>query len=52
VSQRQAAKAVGISKSQLNRDVSQKEPQVSQKGTTKAERRAEREVSNGVIFSR
>ena len=43
-SQREAAKAVGISKSQLNRDVSPKGTEMSQRGTTKAERRAKREL--------
>jgi N6-adenosine-specific RNA methylase IME4 len=43
VSQRQAAKALGISKSTLHDDVSGKRTKVSEKGTTKAERRAQRE---------
>jgi len=45
VSQRKAAKALGVSKSALNRDVSRNGTKASQNGTrpTKAERRAERE---------
>jgi N6-adenosine-specific RNA methylase IME4 len=44
VSQRDAAKALGVSKSAINRDLSQSGSKASQSGTTKAERRAQREL--------
>ena len=43
LSQRQAAKVLGVSKSALNRDVSQNGTESVPQRTTKAERRAERE---------
>lgn len=44
MSQREVAKALGVSKSAINRDVSQNGTEASRTGSTKAERRAEREL--------
>jgi transposase len=43
MSQRQAAKALGVGKDTIRRDVAQSAPESSAKRATKAERRAERE---------
>jgi N6-adenosine-specific RNA methylase IME4 len=44
MSQRDAAKALGVGQAQIRRDLSPKGSETKQKGSTKAERRAEREL--------
>lgn len=44
MSQREAAKALGVGQTQIRRDLNQNGSEVSQKGSTKAERRAQREL--------
>ena len=52
MSQREAAKALGVGQTQIRRDLTPNGSQTSQKGSTKAERRVQREFELELGYSR